>query len=278
MLNRLLIIGVLWCFGGKAAFPQPPAFPKNKRVLVYVRNGPGYVHENIPFAVACLQQLGREHGFAVDATAEPGVMTEASLKQYNVVVFASTNNDAFDTDAQRLAFRRYIEAGGGFVGVHSAVGTERRWQWFKELLGGTFAWHPRFQRYTIRRIDAGHPSVAAMPQVWQKEDECYFLKELSPGPTVLMAHDLTTLDTTEAARIRSFGLGYTRLYPAVWLHDYDGGTTWCTALGHDKKDYTDPIFIRHLLGGLRYVALKASPRPDFRRAYALRFDEPLRRP
>lgn len=88
-----------------------------QKILVYTKNGKGYVHDNIPSAISCLQKLP---GFNVDTSGNPAVMTEENLKQYKLLVFASTNNDVFDTDAQRLAFRRYIEAGGGFVGYKSA--------------------------------------------------------------------------------------------------------------------------------------------------------------
>ena len=81
------------------------------------------------------------------------VFTEENLKQYTFLLFANTNNDVFDTNEQRLAFRKYIEGGGGFVGLHSAVGTERNWTWFKMMLGGSFAWHPKFQPLTLKVIE-----------------------------------------------------------------------------------------------------------------------------
>ena len=101
-----------------------------------------------PAAMSCIQKLGKQFGFKVDTSADASVMTEESLKQYTLLIFASTNNDVFDTDGQSLAFRRYIEAGGGFVGIHSVTGTERNWKWFKTMLGGTFSWHPKFQKFT----------------------------------------------------------------------------------------------------------------------------------
>src|SRR5215204_4301111 len=81
---------------------------KNVRVLVYTKNGKGYVHDNIPYAVKCIQKLGRENGFKVDVSDTPIVFTESNLKQYTLLLFPSTNNDVFDTDEQRLVFRRYI--------------------------------------------------------------------------------------------------------------------------------------------------------------------------
>lgn len=130
---------------------------KNVRVLVYTKNGPGYIHDNIPSAVSCIQKLGRQYGFKVDTSRDASVMTENNLKQYTLLIFPSTNNDVFDTDIQRLAFRHYIEAGGGFVGIHSVTGTERNWKWFKMMLGGTFAWHAKFQKFREKVIDPSNP-------------------------------------------------------------------------------------------------------------------------
>ena len=251
---------------------------KKVNVLVYTKNGKGYVHDNIPSAVNCIQQLGKQYGFTVDTSSNPAVMTENNLKQYTLLLFPSTNNDVFDTDQQRVAFRRYIEAGGGFVGVHSVTGTERNWKWFKMMLGGTFSWHAKFQKFSIKMIEPSHASMQGLPKVWEKEDECYFAKELYPGPQVLMAHDITTLNTTDSVQknniIKNAG-GYVELYPAVWSYNFDGGHTWCTVLGHDKKDYSDPVYVQHLLQGLRFVAGQVK-NIDFKKAYADSRDTPVR--
>jgi type 1 glutamine amidotransferase len=243
-------------------------------VLVYTKNGKGYVHENIPDAVASLRKLGKEQGFNVTVSDNPAVFTEGNIKQYTLLLFPSTNNDVFDTDAQRLAFRRYIEAGGGFVGLHSVLGTERNWKWFKNMMGGSFAWHPKFQRYKINVIDPTHPSVQGVPLVWEKEDECYFKKEMYPGIHVVMAHDLTSLNPNESEKIKLHAGAYEELYPAAWYHSYDGGTVWITALGHHKKDYEDPAFLNHILQGIRFVASKAK-KLDYSKAYADSRDTPL---
>ena len=150
-------------------------------VLVYTKNGPGYVHDNIPSAVAAVQKLGSENRFKVDVSADPVVFEEKNLAKYKVIIFTSTNNDVFDTDAQRVAFRRYIEAGGGFVGVHSVTGTERKWSWFKSMVGETFSWHAKFQPFSVINIAPSHPSLKGVPLKWTKEDECYFGFELYPA-------------------------------------------------------------------------------------------------
>src|SRR5437016_12471059 len=90
----------------------PVASSGANRILVYTRNGKGYVHENIADSVAAIKKMGAENGFGVDSTADPNFFTDATLKQYKAIVFANTNNEAFDNAAQRDAFKRYIESSG----------------------------------------------------------------------------------------------------------------------------------------------------------------------
>lgn len=251
---------------------------KNVKVLVYTKNGKGFVHDNIPFAVASIKKLSVEYGFAADVSDTPLVFTSKNLKQYKLLIFTSTNNDVFDTDEQRLVFRRYIEAGGGFVGIHSAVGTERNWKWFKQMLGGTFNMHAHFQKYEVDVIDPSHPSVKNVPLVWQKEDECYFEKEMYPGIHTVMVQNVATVqpgNDEEAQRIKISQGCFGDLFPAVWYQQFDGGTIWITTLGHDKKDYSEPVFINHLFQGIRFVAQNIT-KSDYAKAYADNRDAPLR--
>ena len=100
---------LLSCFLVVAALAEDGVMNlENLKVLVYTKNGKGYVHENIPFAVKCIQKLGEQHGFKTDVAETPTSFTEENLKQYSIIIFASTNNDVFDTDEQRLAFRHFI--------------------------------------------------------------------------------------------------------------------------------------------------------------------------
>lgn len=251
---------------------------KKINVLVYTKNGKGYVHDNIPGAVSCIQKLGVQYGFKVDTSSIASIMTQDNLRKYSLLIFPSTNNDVFDTDAQRLAFRHYIEAGGGFVGLHSVTGTERNWKWFKMMIGGTFAWHATFQKFKVKVIDPSHPSMKGLPKEWETEDECYFAKELYPGTKTILAHDITTLNTRDTVQrnliIKNAGT-FSELYPAAWTNDYDGGHIWITALGHHIKDYSDPTYIQHIFQGIRFIAGKVK-KLDFTKVYASNRDMPVR--
>jgi uncharacterized protein len=273
----VLLLSAILIFINITASTSGDGKPKWKKVkvLVYTKNGKGYVHDNIPYAVKCIQKLGQENGFKVDVSDTAIVFTEENLKQYTLLIFPSTNNDVFDTDAQRTAFRRYIEAGGGFVGIHSVTGTERNWTWFKMMLGGSFAWHARNQPFSVKVIAPDHPTVQGLPKVWQRADECYFAKELYPGINVVMAHDITTLNQNEAEKIKQFSAPFAQLYPAVWYQQFDGGNIWITALGHNKENYEDPVYVKHIFQGIEYIAGQAK-KVDFSKAYADSRDVPVR--
>ena len=219
----LLAIVVALCFCIPSTAQRPNW--KNVKVLVYTKNGKGYVHDNIPYAVKCIQKLGKENGFTVDVSDTPTVFTENNLKQYTLLIFPSTNNDVFDNDQQRVVFRRYMQSGGGFVGLHSVTGTERNWKWFKMMIGGSFSWHAKNQKFNVKVIEPSHVTMQGIPKVWERKDECYFAKELYPGTKVLMAHDVTSLDwnTPDSVKIRQFSAPFSDLYPAVWHQQFDGG-------------------------------------------------------
>ncbi|MEY4382704.1 MAG: hypothetical protein RI995_246 [Bacteroidota bacterium] len=244
-------------------------------VLVYTKNGTGYVHDNIPSAVAAVQQLGQVNHFQVDVSADPSVFAEKNLAKYRVIIFTSTNNDVFDTDDQRLAFRHYIEAGGGFVGVHSVTGTERKWNWFKMMVGETFSWHAKFQPFSIVNIARSHPSMKGVPLKWTKEDECYFGFELYPGIQTLMMHDVSTLDPSQKDLIDKHKGVFGNYFPAVWTHEFQGGHIWITTLGHAKENYQDPTYLNHLLQGIQYVA-KQVKKIDYSKAFATGRDDSLK--
>ncbi|WP_209329244.1 ThuA domain-containing protein [Lunatimonas salinarum] len=275
MIHYRVFLLTLVTFFSSLTLLQAEDVLKGKRVLVYTKNGEGFVHDNIPYAVECVKRLGQAHGFEVEVSDNPSIFTDTYLKGIDFMVFTSTNNEVFDTDEQRLAFRRYMQAGGGLVGIHSVVGTERKWEWFKMMIGGRFVWHPRFQKFRINKLDHNHASMEGVPNVWEKEDECYLMHELYPGIRVIMAHDLESLNKDQEERVRELAGNFGRYYPAVWHQDFDGGVVWVTALGHHIKDYEDPEFVNHIYQGMKYVSGKIGPR-DYTKAYATDRDTPVR--
>jgi cytochrome c len=234
-------IGAL-VIGGAVAATQPGSAP---RVLVFTKTT-GFRHASIPSAVRAVRDLGRGNGFVVDSIEDAAAFTPANLRRYRAVVFLMTTGDVL-TGPQQAAFERFIKAGGGFVGVHSAADTEYGWPFYGRLLGGRFKNHPQIQRATIH-VPARHdPSTVGLPRRWIRVDEWYNF-QANPRPLVRV---LATLDETSYAPGEG-AMGAD--HPIAWSHEYQGGRAWYTAGGHTDESYSEPLFRKHLLEGIRYAA------------------------
>lgn len=248
-MRKILCIGLLMTCGIVRA--QQP----HKKVLVYTRNytssGKGYVHDNIADSVKAIRKMGAENGFGVDASDDPKVFTPENLKQYRALVFSNSNNEAFENDAQRNAFKQFIEGGGGFVGIHSASGSERAWPYFWFVLGGSFARHPPLQKFTIRVRDHDNPATKDLPDSFEWEDECYFLDYLNPDIHPLLVTDPSKLKDPVRAKRHADLVGDS--LPLAWSHELERGRAFYTALGHKKEHYTTLLLYNHILGGILWV-------------------------
>lgn len=250
---KIKLLLLTFFLGLSIVFANPPV---EKRILVYTKNGKGYVHKNIAASVDALKKIGEANNLIVDVSDDPAIMTTENLAKYNCLVFSNTNNEVFDTEEQRQAFAAYIHRGGAFVGIHSSSGSERAWPWFTAMIGGAFKKHPAFQSFEIKVIDKNHPSTLKLPEVWTKEDECYYRDELNPNIKILLAADLRTVKDPEKATYpgRIFG----DYFPLAWYHEFEGARVFYTALGHDTKDYTDPVYLEHIRGGILWALGKNS--------------------
>lgn len=227
------------------------AAESQKHILIYTRNGEGYVHENIGASVAALEKICTEEGYATEVSEVPGVFTPENLERFDAIIFTNTNNEGFDTDGQREAFQEYIRKGGGFMAIHSASGSEREWPWYWALVGGKFLRHPAYQEFDVLVTDTTHLSTSHLPRRWRVSDECYFSNQLNPDIHVLLSVDLTTIE--DEGKLEYPGETFGQQFPLCWCHTFDGGREWYTALGHDSAFYSDPLFVEHLRGGLLWV-------------------------
>jgi len=224
---------------------------KGKHVLIYTRNGEGYVHDNVEASVVALEKICDGLGIETYATDDPSVFVSRKFDSFDAIIFSNSNNEAFTEEAQREAFKGFIESGNGFMAIHSANASERDWGWYRKMVGGKFVRHPRLQKFDIHVIDGEHISTRHLPEVWQWEDECYYSNYLNPAIHVLLAADLTTVDDDQQEEYP--GKVFGDLFPLAWCHLFEGTRVWYSALGHKIEYYKDPQFVKHLEGGVKWV-------------------------
>jgi len=224
--------------------PRPAATSSGEtRVLLFTRTT-GFRHDSIPDAIAALRRIGSESGFLVDATEDPEAFRDATLSAYRVVVFLLTTGDVLDADGQ-AALERFVGSGGGFVGVHSATDTEYDWAFYGRLVGEYFAGHPSVQPATVRIEDRAHPATVSLPVAWPRTDEWYNFRTNPRG----RVHVLATLDEGTYSG-GSMGADH----PIAWCQEIAGGRAIYTAGGHTRESYTEPLFVAHLAGAVRWAA------------------------
>ena len=234
-----------------------------RRVLVFSKTK-GWKHTSIPFGIAALQKLGRENSFRVDTTKNSNYFTDDSLKNYQAVVFLSTTGNVLNP-VQQAAFERYIQAGGGYMGIHAAADTEYDWPWYNKLVGAYFASHPLnpgIRTATIDVTDKKHPSTAHLPDHWERKDEWYNYKSFYTDLNVLANLDENSYEAgTNGSN-----------HPIAWYHEFDGGRAFYTGGGHEDSSFSEPLFVQHLLGGLTYAMGDGKPL-DYSKAYAVTMPE-----
>ncbi len=217
---------------------------KQKKILVFSRTT-GFYHKSIPAGVAALQKIGLDNSLTVDTTTDANFFNDKQLQQYAAVVFMSTTGNVLN-DEQQVAFQKYIQNGGGFVGVHAATDTEYDWPWYNKLVGAYFKSHPKQQEAVLNVLDKSHISTMHLPKEWKRFDEWYNFKSIQTD-----LHVLITIDE------KSYTGGINGdFHPMAWWHDFDGGRAFYTEFGHTDESFVDPLFVQHLTGGIAYAINK----------------------
>jgi type 1 glutamine amidotransferase len=226
---------------------QVPVVPAKAGVLIFSKTA-GFRHDSIETGVAAMKEF-LAATYVVDATEDSAAFTPANLERFRVVVFMNTTGDVLD-DAQQAAFERFIEDGGGYVGVHSASDTEYDWPWYGRLVGAYFKTHPAIQEAVVRNESKDHPSMAGWPAELKRTDEWYVYRTNPRSVKGMMI--LASLDESSYT-----GGGMDGDHPTTWCHEVGKGRAWYTGGGHTKESFAEPLFRSHLKGGVDWACRRA---------------------
>lgn len=229
---------------GKADSGSQKSEDSQDRILVFSKTE-DYRHESIKPGKEALIQLGKEHGVEVDTTEEASKFNKSNLEKYSAVVFLSPSGKVFN-DQQQEALKNYIQKGGGFAGIHGANTVESDWSWFNKLVGALFDDHPvepGLRSAVLNVVDRTHPSTAHLPERWEWVDEWYNFYNFYDWVNIIMTVDTETYE----------GSKHELYHPIAWYHEFDGGRSFYTAIGHASEAYSDDNFLKHIWGGIEYA-------------------------
>ena len=209
------------------------------KVLVYTE-AYTLVHKSIPAGIQCVKELGTANGFTVDTASTATVMTPSNLSKYAVIVFMNTYGAIMSQSSQQQAFKGFINAGGGWVGVHGPTNCFTSWQWYGGLLGNN-AWRSgqTFGKFPNVRESKNHFIVKDPPDTITLNDE-YFGYQQNPRSAVTMLYSAKMGDNAD--------------HPSAWCHEYDGGRAVYGVWGQYDTTFADANYRKFLLKSIIWAA------------------------
>jgi type 1 glutamine amidotransferase len=218
------------------------ATPPSRSILVFSKTM-GFRHDSIPVGREAILELGIERGWTVTFSEDAGVFRTNRLKAFDAIVFLSTTGKFLGPNEEK-ALVGFIHSGGGYVGIHAAADAEYDWPWYGELVGAYFKHHPAIQDAAVKIEDTSDSSTQGLPNPWHRRDEWYDYK-VSPRSKV---HVLASLDNTSYS-----GSDMGDDHPIMWKHEFEGGRSWYTGMGHTQESYRDPLYLKMLAEGIEWA-------------------------
>jgi hypothetical protein len=114
--------------------------------------------------------------------------------------------------------------------------------------------HPAVQTAKMKILDAKFPGLQGFADGKLWTDEWYeFGPEKISGLNYILGVDEASYNPkADWGRVKGEGMG--QLHPLAWYHNYDGGRSFYTALGHLPTNFSEPAFLNHLYAGIFWAA------------------------
>lgn len=250
-----------------------PAQPR--RVLIF--NTPPHLMPRdphagycIPYGEAAMVALGEKTGAFVPVVSDDVAMfLPDNLRTFDAVVLNNTSGNWIvpsDEAMERLAghgskeqveqlLRRslleWLREGHGLMAYHFAIGANRHWPEFTELLGAVFWGHPWNETITIQVDDPDSPLTQAFAgQEFRIGEETFMYNEPYARDKLRV---LISMDTTRTNMAVPWIHRTDGDFALAWVKPYGQGRVFYTALGHRTENYWNPTFLQFLLDGAQFA-------------------------
>jgi cytochrome c len=136
------------------------------RVLIYTKDLTG---PNAAAAIQAVRRLGEMNGFDINPTDTSVLFTDDSLSNYAAILFLNRSGLRLGY-RERIAMQRFIQAGGGFAGIHLTAKTFN-WRWYGRMIGseGDSGVSFMHQKYDGGRASYTNDSLGAANATDEKE-------------------------------------------------------------------------------------------------------------
>ncbi len=175
----------------------------------------------------------------IDTTSNPAKISESNLKNYNAVVFLNTSVNALSFQ-QSAELQRFLQAGGGFVGVCGAIEKNYKWLWYNKMIGGVLGENQFTNKVQLSLITNATIGKSELPPLWKIDDK----------PLVMSSVPVKCKPVLLDVMGKTWAWYYTT---------EEGGKMFYTALGSELSAFQNPNLLTHIWAGIEEVSSKKLP-------------------
>jgi uncharacterized protein len=248
MTRSVILLLAFGLFISTASFAQSKSADKKFKVVAFftAKHDPAhisFVHE----ANTWFPSVSAKNGFTYDTTSNWANLNEKFLSKYQAVIFLDTRPE---DPAQRNAFQKYMENGGGWMGFHFAAFAltpsdyNQDWDWYHNKFIGAGQYKSNTWRPTsavLRVENRKHPAtknlnatIKAAPNEWYSWE-----KDLKKNKDIQILLSIDPSSFPLGTGPKAHEIWHEGYYPVVWTNkkykmiyfnmghndmDYEGGT------------------------------------------------------
>jgi hypothetical protein len=197
-----------------------------------------FVHE----ANVWFPKMAAKYNFAYDSTKNWSNMNPEFLSHYEVVIFLDTR---IEDPEQRLAFQKYMENGGAWMGFHFSAFAltpsdfPQNWDWFHEKFLGSGQYVSNIWRPSsaILDVDRNFPATKDMPATFKTSPNEWYRWEhdlrKNPDIKILCSIDSASFPLGTGPKLNE--IWHSGYYPVVWTNTKFKMIYF--NMGHNDMDY-----------------------------------------
>jgi hypothetical protein len=188
-------------------------------------------------------QMADKHNFSYDSTDNWNNLNKEFLSSYQVIIFLDTRPDS---DAQRAAFRQYIENGGAWMGFHFSAfalnnsAFPQNWDWYHNIFLGAGeykgnTWRPT--KAVLRVNERKHPATKHLPEKFlSSPNEWYSWKnDISKNPDIEILLSIDPSSFPLGTGPKQYEIWHSGFFPVVWTNK--NFRMLYINMGHNDIDY-----------------------------------------
>jgi hypothetical protein len=171
-------------------------------------------------------EMARKNNFTYDSTSNWANLNSEYLSKYQVVLFLDTRPDAPE---QRVAFQKYMENGGGWIGFHFAAfaltpsAYPQNWDWYHDQFLGSGQYKSNTWRPTsaiLKVEDKTNAALKNLPATFKASPNEWYRweKDLTTNPDIQILLSIDPASFPLGTGPKQHEIWHSGYYPVAWTN------------------------------------------------------------